>query len=198
MTANIETRFESKRLYEMVQSSSLPHPEYESVAGYFSLRKSTSPLPAVELDEDSFWLAYSDWTSFVEHALAHYASRNADKVATVYTHSTGQRLSVNRSRGEQHQELGWHNAVFFGSVGDTDVLETIRLALVGGVGVPPGLVESATVDAEKRSQVHCVQSPDHVAFNRVGKPSFHLEDGLVWSPYERNVWYTHSEWRPPS
>lgn len=198
MTADIETRFESKRFWEVVQSSSLPNPGYESVAGYLSLRKSTSPLPTVELDEDSFWLAYSEWTSFVEHALARYASRNVHKVATVYTHSTGQRPSVDRSRGEQHQKLGWHNAVFFGSVGDTEVLETIRLALVGGVGVPPDFVESLTVDADKRSQVHCGPSPDYVAFNRVGKPSFHLQDGLVWSPYEQNVWYTHSEWRPPS
>ena len=196
MTANVETRFESKSFYDVVKKSSFPNPEYESVTGYLSLRKPTSPLPTIELDEDSFWLAYSDWSSFVEHALGGYASCNVDKVATVYTYSTGQRPSTNNSRGERHQELGWHNAVFFGVVGRAEVLETIVLALVGGAGVPPDLISSFTVNAEKRPQIHCGQSPDYIAFNSIGKPSFHIEDGRLWSPYEQNVWYTHSDWRP--
>ena len=197
MVTEIQTRFESKSFYETVQNSSLPSPEYESVSGYLSLRKSSSPLPTIELDEDSFWLAYSDWTSFVEHALGGYASRNPDKVATVYTYSTGPRPSVNRSRGEQHQKVGWHNAVFFGVVGRAEVLETITLALVGGTGVPDELMESFTVDVDKRAQIYCGQSPDYIEFNRKGRPSFHVEDGFVWAPYEQNVWYTYSEWRPP-
>ncbi len=196
MATEIETRFESKNIYEIVQNDRFPSPEYEAVTGYLSLRKPTSPLPTIELDEDSFWLAYSDWTTFVEHALGVYASRNADTVATVYTYSTGQRPSVNNSRGEQHQKLGWHNAIFFGVVGSAEVLETIRLALIGGAGVPDGVIKSFTVAADKRSQIHCGQSPDYIAFNRMGKPSFHLEDGFVWAPYEQNTWYTHRDWRP--
>ena len=196
MATKIQTRFESKRFYETVQKSAFVNPEYESVTGYLSLRKPTSPLSTIELDEDSFWLAYSDWTIFVEHALGSYASRNSEKVATLYTHSTGPQPSVNNSRGERHQEVGWHNAVFFGVVGRADVLETIRLALVGGAGVPEDVIGSLTVDADKRSQIHCGQSPDYIQFDRMGKSSFHIQDGLVWAPYEQNVWYTNSEWRP--
>ena len=195
--ANIQTRFESKSFYDAVQNWPRPH-SYESVGGFLSLRKPTSPLQTIELDEDSFWLAYTDWSSFVEYALGGYASRNSDKVATVYTYSTGESPSGNSSRGEHHQKHGWHNAVFFGVVGRAEVLETIRLALVGGVGVPDDLIKSLTADTDKRSQIHCGPSPDSIAFNRMGKPSFHVEDGLVWSPHEENVWYTHPKWQPPS
>ena len=198
MSAEIQTRFDSKSFYEAVEKSTFPNPDYESVTGYLSLRKPRDPLPTIELDEDSFWLAYSDWTSFVEHALGGYASRNPDKTATVYTYSTGQRPSVNSSRGEQHQKVGWHNAVFFGVVGRSEVLETIRLALASGVGVPDDLMRSFAMNTDKRSQIHCSRSPDFIAFNRMGHASFHIEEGLVWSPYEQNVWYTHVDWRPSS
>lgn len=190
MTAEIETRFESESLYPGGFCS-----DPESITGYLSLRKPKSPLPTIELDEDSFFLAYSDWTSFVEYALGGYASRNPDKIATVYTYSTGAAPSVNYSRGEKHQKVGFHNAVFLGVVGRAEVLETIQLVLVNRIGVPTDLVENA-VNPEKRSQIHCGPSPDYIAFNRMGQPSFHIEDGRVWAPYEQNVWYTRSDWRP--
>lgn len=195
MASEIQSRFESKRFHETVRKSAFRNPEYESVTGYLSLRKPTSPISTIELDEDSFGLAYSDWTIFVEHALGGYAARNTDKAATVYTYSTGPQPSVNSSRGELHQKVGYHNAVFFGVVGRAEVLEAIQFALVGGVGVPEKVVESLIVDADKRSQIHCGQSPDYIAFDRMGKSSFHIEDGLLWAPYEQNVWYTNSDWR---
>ena len=196
MTAEIQTRFESRSVYEIVQKSSFKYPEHESVSSYLSLRKPTSPLPTIELDEDSFDLAYYSWSSFVEHALGHYASRNPDTVATIYTYSTGSRPSVNSSRGEGHKKVGWHNAVFFGVVGRSEVLETIRLALFGGAGVPDELVSSLSVNADKRRQIHCAQSPDFIAFDRMGTASFHLEDGFAWAPYEQSTWYTHNDWKP--
>ena len=196
MTAEIETRFESKSFYEFVRKSSHPYPEYKSVTGYLSLKKPTAPLATIELDEDSFELAYSSWATFVEHALGVYAASHVGKVATVYTYSTGPRPSVNYSRGELHKKHGWHNAVFFGVVDRAEVLESIKLALLGGAGVPYDVVQSAAVDIGKRSQIHCGQSPDYIAFDRLGQPSYHVEDGLVWCPDEQNVWYTHSDWRP--
>lgn len=198
MSDEIQTRLESKSAYDAFQKGTFSIYDHESVTGYISLRKPKEPLSTIELDEDSFWLAYMDWKSFVEHALGAYASRNADKTATVYTYSTGPRPSVNYSRGEQHQEVGFHNAVFFGVVGSAEVLETIRLALTGGAGVPDDLINSYTVDAEKRSQIHCGQSPDSIAFNRTGGVAFHIEDGLVWSPLEQYVWYSHVDWCPSS
>ena len=196
MTSEIQTRFESKKVYETVQNSSFKSAEHEPVNGYLALRKPTSPLPTIELDEDSFDLAYYSWSSFVEHALGHYASLNPEAVATVYTYSTGSRPSVNSSRGEGHQKVGWHNAVFFGVVGRAEVLETIRLALIGGAGVPDELISSLTVNADKRRQIHCGQSPDFIAFDRMGTVSFHVEAGLAWAPYEQNTWYTHNDWKP--
>ena len=198
MTAEIQTRFESKSFYELVQRSSFKNPGHEAVSRYLALRKPSSPLPTMELDEDSFDLAYYSWSSFVEHALGHYASCNPDAVATVYTYITGPRPSVNSSHGEGHQKLGWHNAVFFGVVGRSAVLETIRLALVGGAGVPDDLISSLTVNADKRPQIHCAQSPDYIAFDRMGTASFHLEDGFAWAPHEQGTWYTHKDWRPPT
>ena len=197
MPNEIEIRFESKGYYDVVQKNSHPNPQYESVSAYLSLRKPKSPLSTIELDEDSFELAYPgcSWSTFVDYALGAYASRNTDKTATVYTYSTGPRPSVNFSRGEQHRKLGWHNAVFFGVVGRAEVLETIRLALAGGSGVPDDMIQSNTVDSSKRSQVYCGQSPDYIAFDRMGQVSCHVEDGMVWRPYEQNVWYSHSEWR---
>lgn len=197
MAAEIETRFESKSLYDFETRGG--RSEHESITGYLSLKKPTSPLSTIELDEDSFELAYSDWLSFVHHALGLYASRNADKVATVYTYSTGPSPSVNSSRGELHREHGWHNAVFFGVVGRAEVLDTIRLALVGGAGVPPDVVNDLTENADKRSQIHCDHSPDSIDFRGLEiSPSFHIEDGSVWCPYEQGVWYTHFDWRPQS
>ena len=196
MTTEIQTRFESKRDYEIVQSAPSKYPEHESLSGYISLRKPTSPLPTVELDEDSFDLAYSGWPLFVQQALGQYASRNPNVVATIYTYSTGPSPSFNSSRGEGHQNVGWHNAVFFGVVGRSAVLETIRLALVGGAGVPGDLISSLTVNAGKRRQIHCAPSPDFISFDRTGTASFHLEDGLAWAPYEQGTWYSHNDWRP--
>jgi len=198
MAAEIEIRFESKFFHEALGKKPYVNPEYESATGHLSLKKARSPLPAVELDEDSFWLVYSDWTIFVEYALGAYASRNANNIATVYTFSTGRSPSFNRSRGEQHQELGFHNAVFFGVVGRAreDVLETISFALRGGVDVPQNVTRLLAVDVDKRSQIHCESSPDFIEFNRSGQPSFHIEDGRVWCPYEQNVWYTNAKWQP--
>ena len=70
MATEIRTRFESKSFYDTVQKSSFTTPDYESVTGYLSLRKPTSPLPTIELDEDSFWLAYSDWSSCAPQAVS--------------------------------------------------------------------------------------------------------------------------------
>ena len=191
----IQTRFESKRIYELARKDSFAPPYYESVNGYLALRKPKSPLATIELDEDSFLLAYWGWSSFVEHALGHYASRNGDEVATVYTYMGP---SGNNSRGEQHRKLRWHNAVFFGVAGPEDVLDAIRLALVGGAGVPDDVMASHLEDANKAPQIHCAQSPDYIAFNRSGQASFHVEDGLAWSPYEQNMWYTNPDWVPAS
>ena len=195
MTAPIEIRFESKADYEIVQKSSFAPSEHKSITGYLSLRKPNSPLGTVELDEDSFGLAYSGWTAFVEQALSAYAVQRPNSTATVYTYSTGSSPSFNSSRGENHQKLGWHNAVFFGVVGKSEILETITFALAGGVGVPIEVIQASVVDVEKRSQIQCAHSPDSIDFKRMGKPSYQVEDGKVWCPYEQNTWYTHEDWQ---
>lgn len=196
MTSSIETRFKSKAFYDAVQKSSFAPCEYQSITRCLSLRKPKSPLHTVELDEDSFQLAYSDWTTFIEHALGAYAARFTDRTATVHTYSTGRSPSCNSSRGETHQKVGWHNAVFFGVVGRSDVLDTIMFALFGGAGVPDDVVQANVVDMAKRPQIQCALSPDFIDFGRMGKPSFHVEDGKVWCPYEQDVWYTHTHWQP--
>ena len=193
MTESVETRFESKRFYDFVQQRPSSYPQYESVTRYLSLRKSKSPIETVELDEDSFWLAYSNWMDFVVYALGAYAALNPDKTATVYTYNTP---SANNSRGEGHRLQGWHNAVFFGVVGRAEALDTLKLALWVTAGVPSEVVRGNTVDPEKTGQIQCDFSPDFIDFRGHGPPSVHIEDGKVWRPYEQNVWYTDPDWQP--
>ncbi|MCY3790445.1 MAG: hypothetical protein OXH63_16850, partial [Gemmatimonadetes bacterium] len=192
------TRLASKRLFELVQKNpTYATPIQRSVTGFLSFRKPTGPLPTIELDEDSFDLAYSDLASFIDHSVGQYASLNPNQTATVYEYSTGSRPSVNNSHGEGHQELGWHNAIFFGVVGPTRVLDTIQQAVVYGMGVPDDVLNSAIVDVDKRSQIHCRQS-DYIDFNRPRiSPALHIEDGLVWRHYdEQDVWYSNADWLP--
>lgn len=190
----MERRFESKGHFDAARKMSEPY--HRSVKGYLGIRRVTQPLETIELDEDSFWLAYSNWSVFIEHALGRYAADNGDRVATVYMYSTGPSPSVNSSHGEQHQERGWHNAVFFGVVGRREVLEVVQGALAHGTGVPDAVVESGTVNREKVRQVYCGQSPDFIDFRGKGPAAYHVEDGLVWRPEEESLWYTNPDWNP--
>ena len=190
----LERRFESKAHFDAAKRVSDPY--YQSVTAYLAVRKPNQPLETIELDEDSFWLAYSNWSVFVEHALGAYAADNADRIATVYTYGTGPSPSRNSSHGELHQERGWHNAVFFGVVGRHEVLEVARRALAHGDGVPDAVVGSGTVDLGKVPQIYCGQSPDFIDFRGRGLPAYHIEDGLVWRPEEQFLWYTNPDWRP--
>ena len=124
----IETRFKSKESYEFARRSSNSSTEdVKEATGFLSFRRSRSPVQTIELDEDSFFLAFSEWSSFVTFSLGVYADAHQDVRASVYTYSTGPAPSVNFSHGELHQRNGWHNACFIGVVGrqKAKILNTI-------------------------------------------------------------------------
>ena len=189
----IETRCDSKELYEFAKKS----PKFATEAareatGFLSFRRSRSPIRTIELDEDSFFLAFLEWSSFVEFSLGAYAATHQDVRASVYTHSTGSSPSINSSHGEHHQRLGWHNACFIGVVGKQEILDTIVNALVYQRNVPDEVV--VLKDASKKKQICCKQSPDSIVFESDRDPSWHIEDGYVWAPYEAGIWYTDPRW----
>lgn len=190
----IETRCDSEEYYELARRSpnSVTEPAREST-GFLSFHRSKSPMRTIELDEDSFFLAFQLWSSFVEFSLGAYASVHQDVRASVYTYSA---VSVNTSRGEYHQRAGWHNACFLGVVGrqKNQILDEVVNALVHQHNVPDEVVAQLLKDDSKKNQVCCKQSPDSIAFTT--DPSWHVEDGCVWAPYEEGVWYTDPRWSP--
>ncbi|MDE0006971.1 MAG: hypothetical protein OXS50_01695 [Gammaproteobacteria bacterium] len=171
------------------------HKEYQTATGWLTLKRTKSPIPTVELDETSFYAAYSDWSTPIEFALGAYARQNPSVVATVWCYSTGPTPSVNGSHGKHHQQNGWHNATFFGVVGKQEILDVIRFAVTGQKDVPPSVVEQNVVDASERKQVYCDHSPDYIAFGpNKGVPFRHVEDGRVWAPEDAVAWYTNPDW----
>ena len=191
----IEIRMTSQHLYERKDSFGLE--SYSSATGWISLRQSNSPIRTLELDKDSFFLAYENvaFASFPEYALGAYATNNKVVVATIYQYST---LSTNFSHRKLHQENHAYMATFFGVIGKRvqEILDTIKLALISQINVPDQIVQDTLKDASKRRQIYCDYSPDSILFdeNR-GVPSHHIEDGCVWRPYEADAWYTDRRWR---
>ena len=186
----IETRCDSEESYEFARKT--PDSATESAreaTGFLSFRRSRSPIRTIELDEDSFFLAFLEWHSFVKFSLGAYAATHQDVRASVYTHST---VSVNSSRGESHQRAGSHNACFIGVVGRENILDTIIRALVYQENVPTDMVKQQIKDKSKRGQIYCGQSPDSIMFE--SDPTWHIEDGRVWMPDEMEVWYMDSQW----
>ena len=186
----MERRSASQAHYEFVQKHRESATEYErTIAGWLSFRRSKAPVLTAELDEDSFFLAFSEWGSFVEHSLGRYAQTHSDIVASVYTYSTGRSPSANYSDGEGHRRVGWHNACFIGVVGrdKQPILDTIALALTSQVGVPEGIVESRLKDPAKQKQISCRNPSEHILFKT--DPSWHIEDGLCWAPEEKYLVY---------
>ena len=187
----MKIRLESKDLYERSKEETWTPDSHRKATGFLSLRRSKSPISTLELDEDSFFLAYNSWAPFIDHALGAYAEQNETAVATVYCYSTGSAPSTNSSHGEGHLRNGWHNAVFFGVVGAVKVVDVIQSALIGGKGVPPDEIASVLVDGTKQRQIHCAYS-DHIQFEN-HHASFHIEAACVWQPYESGAWYTHDD-----
>lgn len=192
----IETRCGSKEYYELARES--PNSVTESAresTGFLSFQRSRSPMRTIELDEDSFFLAFLGWSSFVEFSLGAYAAAHQDVRASVYTYST---VSSNSSHGEVHRRTGLHNACFIGVAGRkrNEMLDAMVNALVHQQNVPKTVVAQLLEDASKGNQVCCKQSPDSMAFET--DPSWHVEDGRVWAPCEAGVlvWYTDSRWSP--
>lgn len=191
-TMTIETRCNSEESYEFARRS--PDFATESAreaTGFLSFRRSRSPIRTIELDEDSFFLAFLEWRSFVEFSLGAYAITHQDVRASIYAYST---VSFNSSHGESHQEVGFHNACFIGVVGRTNILDVIKRALIYQKNVPSDMVKQQIRDKSKKGQIYCGQSPDSIVFET--DPFLHIEDGCVWAPYEAQVWYTDSQWCP--
>ena len=185
----IETRCDSKRSYEFAKMN----PRFATEAtGFLSFRRTRSRIQTIELDEDSFFLAFLGWSSFVEFSLGAYADTHQDVRASVYT--SGPAPSVNSSHGELHQRAGRHQACFIGVVGGqrNEILDVIANALIHQRNVPGEVVELLLEDASKKGQICCKQSPDLIAFD--DDPSWHVEDGRVWAPHEEMVWYTDPRW----
>lgn len=192
----MERRLVSQRVYDAVQEHpSLATEAQRDAIGWISLRRAKTEVLTAELDEDSFFLAFHDWSSFVEHSLGQYAETHADVVASIYTFSTGQTPSFNHSDGEGHSKGGWHNACFFGVVGRNSgqVRDTIASALTNQTGVPEDLASTRLKDATKLAQVYCRNPSDYLRFE--SNPSWHVEDGRCWAPEGEDVWYTQKRWR---
>ena len=188
-------RLASRSIYDLVQEHpSLATEGQRDAVGYLTFRRKEIPVLTAELDEDSFFVAFDEWGSFVEYALGQYAQAHTDVVASIYTFSTGPSPSINPSDGEGHGKVGWHNACFIGVVGqdEKEILDTISCALKNQVGVPRHLVESHLKDPTKLAQISCRNPSDHISFK--SNPSWHIEDGHCWAPLGEDVWYTKEEW----
>ena len=192
----IETRCDSEEFYEFARNSSTAMESARKSTGFLSIQRSQLPTPTIELDEDSFFLAFQSWGSFVEFSLGAYAAAHQNARASVYTYYT---ISTNTSDGELHQRVGRHNACFIGVVGrqKSQVVDTVKNAFVHRLNVPDEVVAQQLKDASKMNQVFCRIS-ESIVFET--DPSWHVEDGRVWAPYEGDeggwVWYTDSQWSP--
>ena len=192
----MERRLLSKQVYDLVQEHpSLATKAQRGATGWISARRPKTAVLTAELDEDSFFMAFHDWGSFVEHSLGQYAQAHADVVASVYTRSTGVVPSMNHSHGESHRRNGWHNACFIGVYGQDSrqVLDRIVLALTNQIGVPEDIVKAHLKDPTKLRQISCRNPADYIQFQSTS-PSWHVEDGRCWAPEEENVWYTQEGW----
>ena len=195
----MEYRCSSRAIYEM--GSDHPDIDYEKragneVTGWLSFRRTKEPILTAELDENSFFLAFSDWGSFVEHSLGAYAKAHPNIVATIYTYSTGQSPSVNPSDGEHHKKYGWHNACFIGVVGrdSEEILDLIAAALEYQFGVPKDLIERRLKDRTKTDQINVRNPSEYLPSNQLGSPKWHVEAGRCWAPETAALWYTHEHW----
>ena len=188
-----ERRMESEGHYRATRSQGSV--AWDNATGWLSFRRSKSPVPTIELDEDSYFAAYNEWNTPVAFALGRYAREHAHVVATVYTYSTGPAPSVNSSHGASHQKNGWHNACFFGVVGKTEILDFLKDALAFQRYVPQSAVQANLKDETQKTQVYCDYSPDYIQF----KPGWryrHVEDGRVWAPDDEDFcWYTDKKWQ---
>ena len=185
----IEKRYDSENSYNLAKRN----PDYAmgdkgEDPGFLSFRKSNAPIRTVELDEDSFFLAFQEWSPFVEFSLGAYAATHQDVQASIYTRPS---VSFDFSRGESHQRTGCHKACFIGVVGNLNILEKISRALVYQKYVPMEVIKQQLKDESKRGQIYCGQRPDSTFET---DPSWHIEEGRVWAPYEERVWYTDSRW----
>lgn len=191
----MERRLLSQRVYDWVQEHpSLATKAQRDATGWISVRRTKTDVLTAELDEDSFFLAFDAWSSFVEHSLGQYAQAHADVVASVYTF-TESSPSVNPSDGDGHSRVGWHNACFIGVVGRDSgpILDTIALALTNQMGVPEELVQAHLKDPTKLRQISCRNPSEYIRFR--SDPSWHVEDGRCWAPEgEKYVWYTQEGW----
>ena len=187
----MERRLFSQRTFNFVQEHLSQATEAQrDAAGWISVRRTKVDVLTAELDEDSFFLAFYEWSSFVEHSLGKWAQAHADVVASIYTFSTGQLPSFNPSNGEGHQRVGWHNACFIGVVGQNseDIRDTIALALTSQIGVPEDIVEARLKDKSKVRQISCRNPSEYIRFTT--NPSWHIEDGRCWAPEGEDVWYS--------
>ena len=187
LDGKVERRLASQQLYDLVQRrASFATEAQREATGWISIRRPKADVLTAELDEDSFFLAFDEWGSFVEHGLGQYASAHADVVASVYTYRLAH--SANHSNGEGHSERGWHSACFIGVVGRDSgrILDTIALALTSQVGVPKAVVEARLKDQTKLRQISCRNPSEYMRFDV--EPSWHVEDGRCWAPQGEDVW----------
>ena len=188
----MERRLSSQQTYDLVRR----HPSLATEAqleatGWISLRRPRTDVLTAELDEDSFFLAFDEWGSFIEYSLGKYAKAHPDIVASVYTRRGP---SGNHSRGEGHSEHRWHSACFIGVVGrnSAPILDTIALALTNQVDVPKEVVEACLKDETKKQQISCRNPSEYMRFT--ADPSWHVEDGHCWAPQGEDVWFTKVDW----
>lgn len=188
----MERRLSSQQTYDLVRRhASLATEAQLEATGWISLRRPRTDVLTAELDEDSFFLAFDEWGSFIEYGLGQHAKAHPDIVASVYTRRGP---SGNYSRGEGHSENGFHSACFIGVVGrdSTPILDTIALALTNQVGVPKEVVEARLKDETKKQQISCRNPSEYVRFT--AGPSWHVEDGRCWAPQGEDVWFTKVDW----
>lgn len=78
----MERRLVSKKTYDFIQDHLSGASEAQRDAtGWISVRRPKDEVLTAELDEDSFFLAFFEWKSFVEHSVGQYAQSHADVVA---------------------------------------------------------------------------------------------------------------------
>lgn len=195
----VEYKHQSRTDHELFQKNhTFFGDEHKSATGWLSLRRTKEPILTVEIDENSAFLAFDDWSFLVEYCLGKYAKTYPEVIATIYSYHTGPSPSINPNDGEHHRKHGWHNACFLGVVGrdKANLRDTISLALTNQVGVPQELVAARVKDQMKLKQVSCRNPSDYIPLQDFRPtPAWHVEDGRCWAPAGEALWFTHERWR---